>query len=254
MVSTALTYLELEGVIRATGPFYTSYQIQFLQPAAEILARFDAARADFLRRLFDTGKMGRTWLTIDVQRATEQLDEPRARILKALQYLEEQGCIATRAKGVRQGYRRLQRPDLPGLCARLGQLFSRREQQDLARLQLVLDYAASPECLPARLCGYFGETLPQPCGQCSSCREPRARELSGMPAPEIGPAEQRGMEKLIGEGRQALAHPRQLARFLCGLASPATARLRKHPQFGRLAQQPFRQVLALAEDMLASAS
>ncbi|MGL6160760.1 RecQ family ATP-dependent DNA helicase [Microbulbifer sp.] len=250
VVSTALTYLELEGVIRATGPFYTSYQIQFLQPMAEILGRFDAARADFLQRLFSAGKKGRTWLTIDAQQATEQLGEPRARILKALQYLEEQGCIETRAKGVRQGYRRLQTPGLPGLCARLGQLFARREQQDLARLRQVLDYAAALECLPARLCGYFGETLPHPCGRCSSCREPRARELPGAPTAEMDAAEQRGIEQLIGESHQALAHPRQLARFLCGLASPATVRLRKHPQFGRLARQPFQRVLERAAQLM----
>lgn len=247
VVSTALTYLELEGIIRATGPFYTSYQIQFLQPAAEILARFDPQRADFLQRLFDAGKMGRTWLTIDVQRATGLLGEPRTRILKALQYLEEQGCIETRAKGVRQGYRRLQQPDLPGLCARLGQLFARREQQDLARLQLVMDYAASAECLPAQLCGYFGEQLAQPCGQCSSCREPRARQLPQTAPAAIGEEQQLAIGRLIGEANPALAHPRQLARFLCGLPSPATMRLRQHPQFGHLAQQPFRQVLALAE-------
>ncbi|WP_250460156.1 RecQ family ATP-dependent DNA helicase [Microbulbifer litoralis] len=249
VVNTALTYLELEKVIRATGPFYSSYQIQFLQPVAEILTRFDPARADFLQRLFDAGKMGRTWLTIDVQNAEQQLGEPRTRILKALQFLEENGCIETRAKGVRQGYRRLQQPDLPTLCARLGQLFARREQQDLARLQLVLDYAVSPDCLPAQLCGYFGETLAQPCGHCSSCLEPRPRELPGAAPAQIGARERGQVEALVAEANPALAHPRQLARFLCGLASPATVRLRKHPQFGSLASQPFQQVLALTEQV-----
>ncbi|MFC6634118.1 RecQ family ATP-dependent DNA helicase [Microbulbifer taiwanensis] len=252
VVGTALSYLELEGVIRATGPFYASYQIQFLQPANEILARFDAARADFLRRLLDAGRMGRSWLTIDLQRAVEQIGEPRARILKALQYLEEQGCIATRAKGVRQGYCRLQTADLSGLCGKLVQLFARREQQDLARLQLVLDYAAGAGCLPAQLCGYFGETLPQACGRCSSCRESRPRSLPGAPPAGIGNADRREIEQLIGEAQPALAHPRQLTRFLCGLASPATMRLRKHRQFGRLAQQPFSRVLTLAEQLSGS--
>ncbi|MCW8128126.1 RecQ family ATP-dependent DNA helicase [Microbulbifer halophilus] len=250
VVNTALTYLELEGVIRATGPFYTTHQIRFLQPAEQILQRFDPARADFLQRLFDAGKMGRTWLTIEVQRAGEQLGEPRTRILKALQFLEEQGCIETRAKGVRQGYRRLQLPDLPALGERLEQLFARREQQDLARLQLVLDYAASPECLPAQLCGYFGERLSQPCGHCSSCREPRVRELPGAAPEAIGEEQRREIGRLVAEQREALSHPRQLARFLCGLASPATVRLRKHPQFGSLSRQPFREVLALAERYL----
>ncbi|WP_299594447.1 ATP-dependent DNA helicase RecQ [uncultured Microbulbifer sp.] len=253
VVSTALTYLELEQVIRATGPFYTSYQIQFLQPADAIFARFDPARGEFLQRLFDSGKMGRTWLTIDVQQTEQQLGEPRTRILKALQFLEEKGCIEARAKGVRQGYRRLQQPDLPALCQRLSQLFARREQQDLSRLQLVLDYATNTACLPAQLCGYFGETLAQPCGQCSSCLGTAANKgtikQTGAAPPPISDGQQHSIQQLIDEQNAALAHPRQMARFLCGLASPATARLRKHRQFGCLAQQPFQQVLALTTQL-----
>ncbi|MBB3060969.1 RecQ family zinc-binding domain-containing protein [Microbulbifer rhizosphaerae] len=100
----------------------------------------------------------------------------------------------------------------------------------------MLDYAAGPECLPAQLCGHFGEQLPQPCGRCSNCREPQARVLPDT-APETTGEEQQGeIERLIGEANPALAHLRQLARFLCGLASPATMRLRKHPQFGSLAR------------------
>ena len=45
------------------------------------------------------------------------------------------------------------------------------------------------------------------------------------------------MRSLRAEGHQALRSPRQVARFLCGLASPATtkAKLTKHHSFGRLA-------------------
>ncbi|WP_288132362.1 ATP-dependent DNA helicase RecQ [Microbulbifer sp.] len=257
VVNTALTYLELEQVIRATGPFYSSYQVRFLEPMEAVLARFDPARADFLQRLFDSGKMGRTWLSIDVQQAEQQLAEPRTRILKALQFLEEKSCIETRAKGVRQGYRRLQQPDMAALGARLGQLFARREQQDLARLQLVLDYAdnQSADCLPAQLCGYFGERLPEPCGQCSSCRGTALKQRpGGLPdttAPQsIDGGQRRAIRQLISEAHEALAHPRQLARFLCGLASPATSRLRRHSLFGSLAQQPFQRVLALTGQLL----
>jgi ATP-dependent DNA helicase RecQ len=40
-----------------------------------------------------------------------------------------------------------------------------------------------------------------------------------------------------------------LARFLCGISSPATSRakLRSRPEFGRWSHIPFAQVLALAE-------
>jgi ATP-dependent DNA helicase RecQ len=57
------------------------------------------------------------------------------------------------------------------------------------------------------------------------------------------------VRKLADEKHAALATPRQLARFLCGMASPAAmrARLTRHQAFGMLAELPFADVLAIAE-------
>ncbi|MFH1914913.1 MAG: hypothetical protein ABIK45_11650, partial [Pseudomonadota bacterium] len=54
------------------------------------------------------------------------------------------------------------------------------------------------------------------------------------------------VEAICSEAPEALAHPRQLARFLCGLSSPAVsrARLARHPRFGCFADVPFQDVLA----------
>jgi ATP-dependent DNA helicase RecQ len=54
---------------------------------------------------------------------------------------------------------------------------------------------------------------------------------------------------LRAEGHRALAAPRQMARFLCGLASPAStrAKLRKHRLFGVWEAAPFHEVLALVD-------
>ncbi|MFC6669438.1 RecQ family ATP-dependent DNA helicase [Marinobacterium aestuariivivens] len=250
VINTVLTYLELEGVIAGAGPFYSTYQVRFEVPQEQVLAGYDAARADFLQRMFGAGKQGRIWLTLDVTEAAEALGEPRERLLKALQYLEQQGSILTQVKGVRQQYRRLQTPDLAALGARLAQLFVRREEQSLSRLQQVLDYAEDGRCLPAQLCGYFGDVLTEPCGQCSSCLDPGPRTLPAQEDTALSGAQRSAIDALIAEGQEALRHPRQLARFLCGLSSPATFRLRKHAAYGCLADQPFRQVLSEVERRL----
>jgi ATP-dependent DNA helicase RecQ len=51
------------------------------------------------------------------------------------------------------------------------------------------------------------------------------------------------------ERHAALATPRQVTRFLCGITSPAAqrARLNKDKRFGLLEGAPFGEVLALAE-------
>ena len=57
--------------------------------------------------------------------------------------------------------------------------------------------------------------------------------------------------KVIAEKHAALRQPRQLARFLCGITSPAAARerLSRHDHFGMLAEVPFQTVLTQAESL-----
>ena len=58
-----------------------------------------------------------------------------------------------------------------------------------------------------------------------------------------------GYESVLPLQLSALGHPRQQARFLCGLSSPATgkARLGKHPLSGALEDRRFADVLAWCE-------
>jgi ATP-dependent DNA helicase RecQ len=52
--------------------------------------------------------------------------------------------------------------------------------------------------------------------------------------------------ELVAAHPAALGEPRQQARFLCGLSSPAltAARLGRHALFGALDEYPFPEVLA----------
>ena len=63
--------------------------------------------------------------------------------------------------------------------------------------------------------------------------------------------ELRTIQALRAEGHAALKMPRQLARFLCGIGSPAVtrARLTRHDAFGLLERLPFSEVLELMEHL-----
>jgi ATP-dependent DNA helicase RecQ len=67
--------------------------------------------------------------------------------------------------------------------------------------------------------------------------------------PAITAAQAAAIQSLVAEGRGSLGTSRQLARFLCGLTSPATTRERlgRHAAFGLLSRVPFANVLAQAE-------
>ncbi|WP_406693787.1 ATP-dependent DNA helicase RecQ [Singulisphaera sp. Ch08] len=250
VVQTLMTYLELEGILEATGPFYSDCKFRPLRASGEILARYDPPRAAFLRQIFRQARPGKIWFALDVPEVARSLEEPRERISAALNYLEEQGDVELQLAGLRQGYRRAAgEADLDELRERLVARFLDRERRDIARVHSVLEYAQAEGCLTGRLLEYFGESLAGDCGHCARCLGEPPLPLPPVPERVLGSQETELLKGLRSERHKALASPRQLTRFLCGLLSPASSRgrLGKHPQFGTLADVPFPRVLGFVE-------
>jgi len=105
VIATALTQLELDGILVAEGPFYSTYRVRTERPLPKVLAGFDAERRAFLERLFAAGQQGRTWITMDVAQIAENLGEEEERIRTALQYLADLNDIVLEPTGLRHGYR-----------------------------------------------------------------------------------------------------------------------------------------------------
>lgn len=286
VIETVLTHLELAGVLRPLGSFYATYQFRLLESESAVLAKHTPERQAFLRKLLHCGQRGTKWTTIDPDVAAAELAEPRDRIVKALGWLADSGSIELKPSGSRQRYRLTggvkpdardkpdaAQPDLDALTRSMQKLFAVREARDLERLQAVLDFAGERGCLTHRLLRYFGENVgpaegDEPlvrCGSCTSCDDPgttaaqssaaAAREIPGATTPDITAAQAAATASLVAEKRPSLGTPRQLARFLCGLTSPATSRERlgRHAAFGLLASVPFAAVLARAESLLGGA-
>ena len=256
VLETVLTYLELDGVLTPLGAFYSSCQIHIVHGEARLLAGHTPERQRFLKAIFNSGKKGYKWITLSVDETAEAIGESRERILKALNYLEEAGDIVTKPSGLRHRFRLC--PDAtkrdPGvICNRMQKLFAERETTDAGRLATVLDYARDPSCLTRHLLRYFGEDLDADCGHCASCQDNGAspRDIPRSPEPPITVDHITHIKEVVNEGHAALRAPRQLARFLCGLTSPATTRdrLAKHDAFAMLEGFPFQKVLEQCESM-----
>jgi ATP-dependent DNA helicase RecQ len=244
VVSTALTYLELDGLIEATAPFYTTYQWKFARSAEEILGRFDPVRREFLERLFGLAKVGRTWNSVVLADAAAALGGERDRVVKALTYLEEKGDLELQVAGVRQGYRVVRTPDdLAAVWHTLRERFAARESSDIARVRTVTDLLGGEGCLVRGLLRYFGEELGRDCGHCGRCEGDLPVKLAHEFVDIALPTKELAALQTAHSG--ALGSPRQLARFLCGISSPAlsAAKLTRHPHFGLAAKMPFGKVM-----------
>jgi ATP-dependent DNA helicase RecQ len=246
VVRTLLTYLELEGFLEAGTPWYSSYRFKPLRSSAEILANFNERRRRFLTALFKQAEKAKTWFTIDLDQAAETLGEPRERLVRALDYLAEQGHLELQTAGVRNTFTWLQRPvELDSLAGSLHRRTIDHEQREISRLDQVLELAGHDGCQTAMLCNHFGEPRQQPCGHCSHCLDGKAVRL--LPAPQVKIPE--SLWQQAGQVRrdhaEVLAEPRAFARFVTGLSSPALVRQRltRDPLFGCLAHIPFPEIL-----------
>lgn len=254
VVKTLLTYLELEGVIQSTGPFYASYKFKPLKPSTEIFSRFDAERQTFLRNLFGCAAKAKIWFTIDLQEAVRKTKSSRKRIITALDYLEQSGDLLLQVTGSRIGFCAIHTDQLDrnSLKETLVSRFQQREKNDLQRLQLVVDLVNHKGCKTRLLLNYFGEEPGADCDHCQFClhgeNEGIQREINTPPEPDKKVMGR--IKELRVEYPEALGSTRQMSRFLCGLPSPMLSRekLTKHGLFGWAASFSFTRIMGLVEE------
>lgn len=250
VVSTVMTYLEIDGIIEATGSFYGTYRAKLLNAREKILAGRSPAERKFITQLLDAGEMKRWWLYFQPTLLAQKFNCSREKVVGTLNDLKSAGDVMLSVWGVRQSYKLKKDPgDIRVLTAALVEKFQSREQSDLARLRQVLGISAHRGCLTGYLTKHFGENLAEPCGHCDRCRGVPAKTIKRPKVRRPTNEELNAVRMLADEKHAAVNTPRQLAKFLCGMASPAAtrARLTRDNAFGLLADLPFADVLAIAE-------
>ncbi|MGU5715317.1 RecQ family ATP-dependent DNA helicase [Aeromonas taiwanensis] len=245
-LKTLLVYLEMAGIIAPAYSYFAEYRFKFVLEKREILARFNPDRREFLEQLFACAPQARTWCTMDFDALWQGYQGERQRAAAALDYLQQQGWIELESKQMTEVYRVLrQHIDTVTLADELHGLFEKKEQSELGRLQALLAFFSSTTCLSHALARYFADdAAPERCGHCSVCRG----EVAQLPLEPIAPLPNEHGLRAWCDPFVALSHqrsPRVLTRFLCGIATPLTTRLkaRQLAGFGQLAAHPFADVL-----------
>jgi len=251
VLRTALTYLELLGILRQGTPFYAGYKARLLAPLDDVVGRFSGERGRFIAGLFGTARFGRSLYTIEPDAPVLGVAD-RGRVVRALEYLAEQGLAELQVTDLRQRYMRLvPRVDVDALAAELGARFGQRERGEVERIGQIVELVERDGCQTNMLLEYFGEARAEPCGHCTRCETGKPTRFPALPKrPPIGRAiDAAAFRALSAAHPRALGTPRQRARFLCGLTTPVTtqARLGRNSLFGSLEDRRFAEVLEWCE-------
>ena len=96
------------------------------------------------------------------------------RITGLVNQLEEAGAVKTGKRGTRLA----SKAKLTTLVNRAVELAEARQRVDHSRLTMMRAYAETDACRRQFLLGYFGEDLPEPCGNCDACAEARTDDAA----------------------------------------------------------------------------
>lgn len=259
-LKTLLVKLEMLGVITPLYSYFADFKFKFNQSKEQILANFDDDRRAFLHGIFDFSPVKKVWASLDMNALQKALQYERTRVIAALDYLHEKNFIELESKRNTEVYKvNISKLNAPALAHELLDYFNQNEQTEIARIQHLVSFLQTDECLSYSLSEYFGdENAPKKCGHCSVCSghiavlddssqraEPNLAELSSA---------LQGLASRLQEKLNVPLDHATSCRFLAGITSPFLTRLRARSMQGysSCSDMRYADIRKLVDEVLAS--
>jgi len=249
--------LEMRGILTAQFSYFAEYKYKLHISEAELLARFDPQRQQFLQQVLSTSQKARSWITLDTDELVKHSGDAdsRRRAIAALEYCQEQGWLELQSKQMTDVYRvDASKLNQPQLAQQLAHHFAEKERSEIQRIQAMLQLLQQPSCLSQSLAQYFNDQIfnsaagHQGCGHCSVCI---GKHQSWPPATALADLSQYQPQALCQPLQQAIQQQFAVApsvdlltRYLTGISAPwlTKTKARQMGNMGLLEQYPYAQV------------
>ena len=251
-LKTLLVYLELNNVIESKYSYYASYKFKFIDDAKTIIDRFQGERRSFVETIFQCSPQAKIWCSIDFDALWLTYSANRKRVIAAVDYFHEKGWIELESKQTIDVYKVLSKEAIKhALVDNIFELFSQKEKNEILRIQQMLDFFQSEQCLSHSLAHYFSDGYaPTLCHHCSVC----AGKVAKFPERKQVPIDINDVKNWIKPYQEANLSPlstKALGRFLCGITTPLSIKLKAKRMigFGKLEAYPFNAIINILDEM-----
>jgi len=192
------------------------------------------------------------WWIVKIVETSERIGIEAVKLREMISDLEVAGDVVLKKSNWRQAYLMKKEPeDIKSIAEEMAKNFREREASNLKRLEQVLGLSSTRVCLTKTLLKHFGEKMEEACGHCDRCRGVAPNKLKQAKLRKVTACEVEQIKELFDAKHAALGTARQMARFLCGMSSPASMRdrLYRFDEYGMLSDLPFEEVEILAESL-----
>ena len=245
-LKTILVYLEIKNIIKPQYVYFEDYSFKLISTKEAIIGYFTGDRKTFVETLFSNCQKARIWTTANVEATAGNTKSDRTRVVAALDYFEEKGWIELKPKSSVEVFAVLNSKfNLEEIADSLFDLFVKREQFEIERIQQMIRFFETSPCLSAGLSKYYGEKLNATCGFCSSCRSRTPLPFKGEYENQLVQLDYNELTSELLETMDPPITPWQITRFLCGITTPRTAKARvgRLDHYGFLSTTPYKDVL-----------
>lgn len=241
-LKTLLVYLELFNIIKPKYTYFEEYSFKCNHQPEAIADRFKGERKQLVRAIFAHSETKKVWTVMDIKGLQENYRVERSRVIKALEYFDQQGWVELRSGQAVDVYDILtQDIAVENMTEKLIALFEQKEKREIKRIHTMLRFFESDHCLSRNLSLYFGEKGIDHCGHCSVCAEGKAvlpppSQLPLLTTYNFGEITSE-LNSVLGNGLS----PAVLTKFLCGIHSPIFTRkkIKQMANFGKLEDYPY---------------
>jgi ATP-dependent DNA helicase RecQ len=246
-LKTLLVQLELSRVIKPLYAYFAEFRYKFVEPKAQLLARFPGERQQFLNAIFEHTVFKKIWGTLDFDSLYQHYGSERHRVVSAMEYLQEQGLIVLETKKITEVFS-VDSDALadPKLVSTLSSYFQDKEQKEVQRIAALVRFFELDRCLTSNLARYFDDQqAPERCGHCSVCRGQVAK-LEYSQQPQLPEDDQlssmmRGLKQHLESKIGTTPSIGTYCRFFAGISIPLFGRhkVKQLPGFGCCEQIRF---------------